>query len=203
VTAVLFIDLDRFKQVNDRYGHLCGDRLLVAVARRIRGTVRPFDTLGRLGGDELGIVCEVASPEDATRLAERIVDAVAEPFTIEGEVLRIGASVGVATASPATVTSERLIAEADSAMYRAKEAGGARWWMVGARDVEVESRRALAETNESLVDLGLEIDRLHERAERLRSQSAHLHDPILDERLVRILDSLASAKGLVGHHAVR
>src|SRR5688500_9300215 len=89
VTALLFIDLDRFKHINDRYGHPFGDKLLAAVARRLRATVRPFDALGRLGGDELGIVCEVASAEDATHLAERVVSAIGEPFTIDDQTVGV------------------------------------------------------------------------------------------------------------------
>jgi diguanylate cyclase (GGDEF)-like protein len=201
VTGLLFVDLDRFKQVNDRYGHLTGDRLLVAVARRIRATLRPFDTLGRLGGDELGIMCEVASPHDATRLAERIVDVVGEPFPIDDEILTIGASVGVATAAPGTsLSSSELIAAADHAMYRAKRAGGGQWWMRGAPTTLVRSRRALEQAHAALGRLAGEISRLQHSAADIQRDADSLSDDPLTERVAAIIDALERARGLATDH---
>jgi diguanylate cyclase (GGDEF)-like protein len=193
VTALLFVDLDGFKQVNDSYGHRCGDTLLTSVARRIRSTLRPFDTLGRLGGDEFAIVCEVASGHDATKLAQRIVDAVACPFEIDDENIMVGASIGVATASPETTTSDQLIAAADEAMYRAKQAGGAQWWMPGARDVEVRTRRARADAEAAIAQLMTDVARLQQRCSELHSDTVHLGDEPLTRRVAGIAAALEQA----------
>jgi diguanylate cyclase (GGDEF)-like protein len=201
VTALLFVDLDRFKQVNDRYGHLVGDRLLIAVARRMRGTLRPFDTLGRLGGDELGIVCDVASAHDATRLADRIVDVVSEPFPIDDQIVTIGASVGVATAAPgASLTSEQLIAGADEAMYRAKRAGGGQWWMRGAPETAVRCRRTIEEAHVALDRLAAEITALQQRASDIRLLTDGAEDERLVERIATIIEALERASGLAGQN---
>jgi diguanylate cyclase (GGDEF)-like protein/PAS domain S-box-containing protein len=123
-TAVIFVDLDRFKAVNDTWGHAAGDELLRAVAQRLRGAVRTTDTPARYGGDEFVIVCEqLAMPTDATVLAERLVAAIAGDYPLAAGVASIGASVGVGVAvgsAPAAV----LLQTADEAMYEAKQAGG-------------------------------------------------------------------------------
>ncbi len=101
VVAVLFVDLDHFKQVNDTVGHEGGDQLLVAVAARLRETMRPGDTVARLSGDEFIVVCEdVDTPEAARTLADRITEKLSLPFTVEGTAVYVGASVGVAVAGP-------------------------------------------------------------------------------------------------------
>jgi diguanylate cyclase (GGDEF)-like protein/PAS domain S-box-containing protein len=120
-SAVLFMDLDNFKVINDSLGHELGDELLVAVAARLRGLMRPEDTLARLGGDEFTILIEdIQSPEDAVRLAARIVEALREPFVIDTRELFVRASIGIALSDARTKSSEELLRDADTAMYRAK-----------------------------------------------------------------------------------
>jgi diguanylate cyclase (GGDEF)-like protein len=121
--AVLFCDLDRFKQVNDTLGHAAGDELLRQVAARLRGTVRPGDTVGRLSGDEFAIVLPgLVDPEDAHRLADRVATCFAEPFRLEGADVAVGTSVGVAVQPVGSDgTAEQLLREADAAMYRHKQ----------------------------------------------------------------------------------
>jgi diguanylate cyclase (GGDEF)-like protein/PAS domain S-box-containing protein len=126
-TAVIFVDLDRFKAVNDTWGHAAGDELLSAVADRLRSAVRTTDTPARYGGDEFVIICErMAAPGDATILAERLVGTIPGPYELEAGVASIGASVGVAVAASA-VPASQLLRLADEAMYEAKQAGGSRF----------------------------------------------------------------------------
>jgi diguanylate cyclase (GGDEF)-like protein len=94
--AVLFIDLDGFKAVNDLFGHAVGDRVLVATSDRLMSVVRPNDTVARVGGDEFVILCaDVERSEDALNVAQRVVEVVAEPFVVAGQSIRIAACVGV------------------------------------------------------------------------------------------------------------
>jgi diguanylate cyclase (GGDEF)-like protein len=119
--ALMFIDLDRFKSVNDRLGHDAGDELLIELAGRLRSILRPSDTVARFGGDEFLILCEeVRSEREAIHVAERARAAVAEPFELRGSEVTLGASVGITCARPAPTNAEALIREADMAMYRAK-----------------------------------------------------------------------------------
>ncbi len=120
--SVLFVDLDGFKSVNDRYGHGAGDDLLVRVAERLRDVLRPVDFLARLGGDEFVIVLRGLGPADAERLATRVVSVLEMPFIAGGVEVQISASIGVASGSNDS-SSERLIRQADVAMYRAKAMG--------------------------------------------------------------------------------
>ena len=123
-TAVMFCDLDNFKQVNDDYGHGAGDELLRQVAARLRALVRPGDTIGRLGGDEFAIVMNAASGrKSANDLAHRIVESLTVPFHIAGNDLRITVSVGVALQTGPDGRGERLLAASDTAMYAAKRMG--------------------------------------------------------------------------------
>lgn len=125
--AVLFADLDRFKHVNDVYGHRVGDELLQAVAARLGALVRPGDTLARVSGDEFVFLCEDLFDEsDAERLAIRIVGAFDHPFVLDGLTLAITASVGIAFAGPGQQISQQLVVDADRAMYQAKSGGGDR-----------------------------------------------------------------------------
>ena len=124
--AVLFLDLDRFKLINDSRGHAAGDRLLVAVAERLQGLVRTTDTVARFAGDEFVIVAEEAMDgTESLALAERISQGFSGPVSIDGEELYITASIGIALGAGDT-TVEGLLSDADSAMYKAKEAGRSR-----------------------------------------------------------------------------
>jgi diguanylate cyclase (GGDEF)-like protein/PAS domain S-box-containing protein len=124
--AVLFLDLDRFKLINDSRGHRAGDVVLRAVAERLRAAVRPSDTVGRLGGDEFVVVCEDAvAVWEATVLGERLLRTLEEPFDVEGGEVFVTVSVGIAIAEQ-TVSAEELLRDADVAMYQAKQRGRAR-----------------------------------------------------------------------------
>jgi diguanylate cyclase (GGDEF)-like protein len=123
--AVLFVDLDRFKTINDTYGHQIGDDLLRAVAERLGALVRPGDTLARFAGDEFVFLCEdLYDAADAESLAARIGDSFAQPFLLEGLEILVSASVGMAFAGPGQDVSEQLLGDADIAMYQAKRRGG-------------------------------------------------------------------------------
>lgn len=133
--AVLFIDLDQFKQVNDQFGHGIGDQLLVAVAERIRAVVRPGDTLARLSGDEFVIVCEdLDEPAEVDAIAERIHATLQGPFVLSEVQVEITASVGIAFSSLGGHLSEELLGDADAAMYKAKREGGARHQIIDLRE---------------------------------------------------------------------
>lgn len=131
MAGVLFCDLDDFKQVNDRYGHLVGDRILREAARRLAAAVRPTDLLVRLGGDEFAIWCpDLGSTLDAEQVADRLISVLDVPIEVDGHQHRIGCSVGVAVVSAGDTLhgdSDRLLAAADQALYRAKAAGKGRW----------------------------------------------------------------------------
>jgi diguanylate cyclase (GGDEF)-like protein len=125
--GVLFVDLDGFKAVNDRHGHLAGDALLRAVAQRLRAAVRAEDTVARVGGDEFVVVAvEQRHHDDALRVAHKLVDEIGRPFVVGGATVRVGASVGLAMFPDDAPDAESLRRRADAAMYRAKNAGGAR-----------------------------------------------------------------------------
>jgi diguanylate cyclase (GGDEF)-like protein len=122
-TAVLLLDLDGFKEVNDSRGHLVGDRVLRCVGPRIAGVLRESDTVGRLGGDEFCVVLpDVTGPAEAAGVRERITAALEAPLVVDGMPIRIGASCGVALAPTDGTTPEALLAAADVAMYAAKRA---------------------------------------------------------------------------------
>ena len=122
--AVLFLDLDGFKTVNDSLGHVAGDEVLRAVAGRLLACLRPADTVARLGGDEFAVVLEdVRGVPQVEEVADRILDAVARPIPVSGQEIRLTASLGIAIARP-DVSAEDLLREADSAMYLAKRRGG-------------------------------------------------------------------------------
>jgi diguanylate cyclase (GGDEF)-like protein/PAS domain S-box-containing protein len=124
--AVLFVDLDRFKLINDSFGHAAGDRLLCDVAGRLEHALRPSDTIARFGGDELVVLCEDLDGEAGARaIAHRIATLFDEPFNVEDGEAFLQASVGIALATDG-VGPEELIGDADAAMYRAKERGRAR-----------------------------------------------------------------------------
>jgi diguanylate cyclase (GGDEF)-like protein/PAS domain S-box-containing protein len=121
--ALIFIDLDRFKSVNDRFGHAAGDRLLVAAADRLRGVVRDRDDIGRIGGDEFLVICpHVASATEAVMIAERIADAMTATVDVGPATVDLAASVGVSWTSEA-LDADTFIAQADCAMYESKRLG--------------------------------------------------------------------------------
>ncbi|HEU5110434.1 MAG TPA: EAL domain-containing protein [Micromonosporaceae bacterium] len=119
--AVLFIDLDRFKSVNDCMGHRAGDELLASVTGRLRGCLRGSDVAARLGGDEFAVLLENATEADGRWVAERIAQEVAEPFQISGRTVYVGSSIGIAVCPAGTVDAAELLSNADVAMYRAKK----------------------------------------------------------------------------------
>lgn len=124
LAAVLYIDLDDFKPVNDRFGHAVGDRLLQQVAQRVKACVRNEDTAARFGGDEFGIVLTMVNGEsDCQLVTAKIIDAISRPYELEGREIRISASVGAAVYPTHGDDAATLIARADSAMYGAKRAG--------------------------------------------------------------------------------
>lgn len=120
--AVLFVDLDRFKAVNDELGHAAGDALLRECAGRLRGAVRNGDVAARVGGDEFMVLCEGVSPEQARAVAERVTAAFTQPFSLGGQLVTVTASVGLALSRPDS-DAHSLVTRADTAMYRAKRTG--------------------------------------------------------------------------------
>jgi diguanylate cyclase (GGDEF)-like protein len=149
--AVLFMDLDAFKNVNDSLGHAAGDELLVLVAGRLRRWLRPSDTAARFGGDEFAVLLEDLDASNASQLvAQRILDSLRDPFEIQGQTVAVGASIGIA--SSAHPGSDDLLRNADLAMYRAKGLGKARYQMfepgmhvqvLERLELEVDLQRAL------------------------------------------------------------
>jgi diguanylate cyclase (GGDEF)-like protein len=122
--AVVLLDLDRFKDINDMLGHNVGDQLLEAVGKRLTSLMRKSDTVARWGGDEFILVLpEIARAEDAGRVAQRILEAFRKPFVLGGHWLHITASIGIATYPNDGEDADTLIKNADTAMYRAKEQG--------------------------------------------------------------------------------
>ncbi len=147
--TIFFVDLDDFKLVNDVMGHAAGDEILIAVSKAIRETVRPDDHVARIGGDEF-IVASLGVTERsiAQDLARRIVEAVAQPLVVNGESVWLGCSVGIASTIPDACNIERLISDADLAMYEAKRQGGA-----GLAFFEEEQRRGVEDRLRSENDL--------------------------------------------------
>jgi len=125
--ALMFLDLDGFKAVNDRFGHARGDEALAAVASRLGGLVRREDTLARIGGDEFTVLLEGAHAEnDALHVAQRVVDEMRKPFELWDHRVRLGVSVGLAVSGPEGVEASELLRRADIALYRAKAVGKSR-----------------------------------------------------------------------------
>jgi diguanylate cyclase (GGDEF)-like protein/PAS domain S-box-containing protein len=128
LVAVMFLDLDYFKSVNDAHGHEAGDELLRVTADRLDAAVRPGDTVSRLGGDEFVIICEaVTEAREAMRIAERVRATMDRPFTIRGRSVDTSVSIGVALAKDASITPAELLTQADTAAYRAKDRGRNRY----------------------------------------------------------------------------
>ena len=152
--AVLFLDLDRFKVVNDSAGHLVGDELLKQASRSIATAVRLPDTVARLGGDEFAVLVEeISGPSDASEVAGRIIEALAAPMHVAGKELFTSASVGIAMVGPHYRRPEEMLRDADVAMYRAKNSGRNRYELfdealrfeaLRVHDLESDLRRAIA-----------------------------------------------------------
>ncbi len=154
--AVIFLDLDGFKMVNDTRGHQAGDELLVAVARRIRAAVRPEDSLARIGGDEFVVLCpRLADPLDVRAVAERVRATLDDPVSVDGRSHRISMSVGISVARADAIDPANLLRQADMAMYRAKDAGRN---TVRLHSVEMDEELATAERIREALGVALEVE---------------------------------------------
>ena len=195
LVALLFVDLDDFKLVNDSLGHAAGDAVLTAVASRVRGCLRSADTAARLGGDELAVLLEeVGDAAEGETTAARILDTLRRPFVIHGEAVQVGVSVGMAVERAGTVSVEELLRRADFAMYTAKHNGKGR---VERFDPHVAAE--LVEQFQPTAPLNEEAERVtwFARAEEQRAEvervladpAAHMHQvfqPLVDLRTGRV-----------------
>jgi len=185
--ALLLLDLDRFKLINDTLGHDAGDRLLQRVAERLLHSVRAEDTVARLGGDEFAIVLdEIVESQDAARVAEKILHQLSAPITLEGKEFVVSASVGISLYPDDSVRGEDLVREADAAMYRAKRKGR--------HTLEFYAREMTAEAEEH-VALEIELRRALDNRE-----FALYYQPQLDLRTGRIVGVEALLRW---HHPTR
>ena len=143
--GVFSLDLDHFKSVNDTLGHQIGDKLLQAVAERMRGCVRETDTVARLGGDEFAILqAKFGSPADATALAARLIKAVSAPYQLGGHQVSVGTSIGIAIAPGDGIDPNQIMKNADLALYRSKADGGSKYRFFEAKmDARMQERHAL------------------------------------------------------------
>ena len=143
--AVHHLDLDQFKAVNDTFGHPCGDKLLRIVAERLRGLVGEADTIARMGGDEFVIVqATIADPAEATSLAQRVIDALTEPYDIDGQQAVIGVSIGISVGPGDGSSPDKLLRNADLALYRAKSDGrGTFRFFEPVMDLQMQTRRIM------------------------------------------------------------
>jgi len=145
MVAVHHLDLDQFKAVNDTFGHPCGDKLLRIVAERLRGLVGEADTIARMGGDEFVIVqATIADPADATSLAQGVIDALSEPYDIDGQQAVIGVSIGISVGPGDGSNPDKLLRNADLALYRAKSDGrGTFRFFEPVMDLQMQTRRIM------------------------------------------------------------
>ena len=126
--ALLYLDIDHFKKINDTLGHDCGDLMLREFAGRLRRSVRAADTVARLGGDEFTIIMEgLASPTAAGAVAEKILSAVAQPFMLDGKSVRVTTSIGIAFFKQGDITGKQYLQQSDAALYAAKAEGRNRY----------------------------------------------------------------------------
>ncbi len=154
--AVMFIDLDRFKTINDSLGHDVGDQLLIAVSRRIRAALRETDTVARLGGDEFVIVVPgISAPEDAARVAEKIIDHIGKPIALAGHALHTSPSIGISLFPGDGEDTDTLMKNADTAMYFAKQHGRNAYHFFAADMNATATERLLMETQlRAAIDCG-------------------------------------------------
>lgn len=153
--AVMFVDLDRFKPINDTWGHHVGDRVLLDIADRLRSAIRVGDTVARLGGDEFAVLLdELDDPGEAPRIARRIQEGLREPFIVQGRPIPIRASIGISLSDGPNGDVDELLRDADVAMYAAKSRGGARFviydpimraGVAESLELEMELRRAVGQ----------------------------------------------------------
>lgn len=204
--AVLFADLDKFKQVNDTHGHTVGDELLVTVAQRLSAMVRPGDTLARVAGDEFVILCEdLADPGDAEVLAGRIQQELSVPFPLTGTTLVVSASVGIAYAGPGQAITAQLLTAADTAMYQAKRRGGGVHQVIDLRAARDAASRDQLELDLHAALAGGQLDLDYQPIVRTRDGQVigveallrwthPIHGPVPAETTV----SIAERSGLIG-----
>jgi diguanylate cyclase (GGDEF)-like protein len=122
--AVLYVDLDNFKDINDSFGHSIGDQMLQSAAKRLEGCVRHSDTVSRQGGDEFVVLlAEVESAQDAARVSEKLIKAMAEPHLVDGHLLMMTLSIGISLFPDDAIDAETVLTNADTAMYHAKRVG--------------------------------------------------------------------------------
>ena len=152
--AVVFVDLDDFKAVNDTSGHAVGDRLLCEVASRLAEVVRPTDLIARLGGDEFAILCDGDSAAGARAVADSVLQALDMPFVVDGQVFHVSASAGIAVGGGPSSTPDNVLRDADTAMYEAKRMGRGRYavFTPAVRDTAVR-RRTLAQDLRKAIEL--------------------------------------------------
>ena len=135
--ALLFIDLDGFKQVNDSFGHCVGDQLLKSVAKRLIASLRASDTVARLGGDEFTVILTTVPGQSEVELvAQKMIDTLALPYSFDGQLVQVSASVGIALYPTHYDTTERLLQGADDAMYQAKATGKNRYVIVNPGSID-------------------------------------------------------------------
>jgi diguanylate cyclase (GGDEF)-like protein len=205
LVAVLFLDLDGFKRINDRMGHEGGDHLLKGVAGRLSLLLREGDTLARIGGDEfVAVISDIAQPEDVVRVAEKILASLRDPFSIDDREVFVTASIGVAVGPAAGEQGDVLVRHADAAMYRAKEQGRDRLELftpaltrraASRRTLETELRRALGEGGLSLVYQPI-LDIASERVAGIEAL-VRWNDPVLGEVPAAEFVPVAEEAGLI------
>jgi diguanylate cyclase (GGDEF)-like protein len=146
--AVMFLDLDKFKQINDTLGHNVGDLLLKEVARRLLATLREVDTISRMGGDEFVVIAsDIRSADDAVAVAEKVIQALSEPYHLDGHEVQVSASIGISIYPADGSDVETLVKNADTAMYRAKEQGRNNYQLHTETLTAIALERAALETN--------------------------------------------------------
>ena len=203
--AVLFVDLDDFKFVNDSFGHETGDELLLAVAARLTDAVRPRDLVTRFGGDEFVVVCaDVHDPAQAERIARRLVDALGPAFTIAGREINVSASMGLVLSTETGLDPETVLRDADTALYQAKASGKARWALFDERVRQgVTTRLAMAnalrraiEGDQLTVHYQPIVDQVTGRAVGVEALS-RWHDPEFGHVSPAVFVALAEEMGII------